>query len=203
MTSKGEAIEFFCEFASPYGYLAATRIGALAERVGRPLVTQPVLLGPIFKQTGAIPLAQMPLKGDYMARDAKRFARLLDEPLGWPPGQPANGLLPARAYHAVAATDPEAAWRLYMALYEAYWVDERPADQLEEIARIAPECGHHADDLMAAMASDAVKAATRDANDKALAKGVFGSPYIIADGEPFWGADRLDQAEAWIAQGGW
>ena len=70
---KGEAIEFYCEFASPYGYLASTQIQALAERHGRPLMATPVLLGPIFKQTGAIPLALMPLKGDYMAPDAHPF----------------------------------------------------------------------------------------------------------------------------------
>lgn len=35
-----------------------------------------------------------------------------------------------------------------------------------------------------------------------LPKGVFGSPYIIVDGEPFWGADRLEQVEKWLANGG-
>ena len=199
----GEAIEFYCEFASPYGYLAATQIQALAARHRRPLSPCPVLLGPIFKQTGAIPLALMPLKGDYMARDASRFARFLGEPLGWPGGQPANGLLPARAYHAIAADDPDAAWRLYTALYRAYWVDERPTDQADEIANIAKAEGFDADALAAAMASNAVKARARAANDAAFAKGVFGSPFVIADGECFWGLDRFDQIDAWLSRGGW
>jgi len=29
------------------------------------------------------------------------------------------------------------------------------------------------------------------------------SPYIIVDGEPFWGSDRLDQIDKWLATGGW
>ena len=33
--------------------------------------------------------------------------------------------------------------------------------------------------------------------------GVFGSPFVIVDGEPFWGADRLDQVDGWLATGGW
>ena len=41
------------------------------------------------------------------------------------------------------------------------------------------------------------------ANDAAIARGVFGSPYVVVDGEPFWGADRLDQVERWLATGGW
>jgi 2-hydroxychromene-2-carboxylate isomerase len=39
--------------------------------------------------------------------------------------------------------------------------------------------------------------------DAAISLGVFGSPYIVVDGEPFWGADRLDQVEKWLSTGGW
>jgi 2-hydroxychromene-2-carboxylate isomerase len=39
--------------------------------------------------------------------------------------------------------------------------------------------------------------------DKAIAVGAFGSPYIVIDGEPFWGSDRLEQIEKWLATGGW
>jgi 2-hydroxychromene-2-carboxylate isomerase len=28
-------------------------------------------------------------------------------------------------------------------------------------------------------------------NDEAIRKGVFGSPFFLADGEPFWGSDRM------------
>ena len=30
-----------------------------------------------------------------------------------------------------------------------------------------------------------------------------GSPYIVIDGEPFWGSDRLDQVGKWLETGGW
>ena len=43
----------------------------------------------------------------------------------------------------------------------------------------------------------------RDRLEKAIARGAFGSPYIIVDGEPFWGSDRLDQIDKWLATGGW
>jgi len=48
-----------------------------------------------------------------------------------------------------------------------------------------------------------VKDKTKLAVDAAIAKGVFGSPYMVVDGEPFWGMDRLDQMEKWLATGGW
>ncbi len=47
------------------------------------------------------------------------------------------------------------------------------------------------------------KARLREASDQALARGVFGSPFFIVDGEPFWGHDRLAHVERWLATGGW
>jgi 2-hydroxychromene-2-carboxylate isomerase len=39
--------------------------------------------------------------------------------------------------------------------------------------------------------------------DEAVAKNVFGSPFFIADGEPFWGWDRMPMMRQWIENGGW
>ena len=54
----------------------------------------------------------------------------------------------------------------------------------------------------AAMDDPQVKDAFRRDVDEALARGVFGSPYIVVDGEPFWGVDRLEQVDRWLATGG-
>ena len=43
----------------------------------------------------------------------------------------------------------------------------------------------------------------KEATAAAIARGVFGSPFVFVDGEPFWGADRLPQVDAWLARGGW
>ena len=65
-------IDFYFDFSSPYGYLAAQRIEALAARHGRSVDWHPILLGVIFKETGAAPLTQVPLKGEYSRRDMAR-----------------------------------------------------------------------------------------------------------------------------------
>ena len=39
--------------------------------------------------------------------------------------------------------------------------------------------------------------------DQAIAKGVFGSPYFIVDGEGFWGSDRMWMVKKWLQQDGW
>ena len=46
-----------------------------------------------------------------------------------------------------------------------------------------------------------MKDALRAAMDRAIARGVFGSPFVFVDGEPFWGLDRFDQIERWLETG--
>jgi len=43
----------------------------------------------------------------------------------------------------------------------------------------------------------------KKSNEQAIAAGAFGSPFIVVDGEPFWGMDRLDQVDRWLETGGW
>ena len=45
------------------------------------------------------------------------------------------------------------------------------------------------------------KAHLKDANDAAIARGVFGAPFFMIDGEPFWGNDRRAQIERWLEKG--
>ena len=53
-------IEFWFDFSSPYGYLAAQKIDALAARHGRTVDWRPMLLGVAFKQSGQAPLSTRP-----------------------------------------------------------------------------------------------------------------------------------------------
>jgi 2-hydroxychromene-2-carboxylate isomerase len=57
--------------------------------------------------------------------------------------------------------------------------------------------------LKAGMTSPEGKERLRKEVEEAVKRRVFGSPYIIVDGEPFWGADRLSQVEEWLVTGGW
>jgi len=58
-------IDFYFDFSSPYGYLASEKIEALAARHGRSVDWHPILLGIVFRETGAKSLTEVPLKGNY------------------------------------------------------------------------------------------------------------------------------------------
>ena len=198
-----DPIDFYFEFASPYGYLASTQIDAIAARHGREVAWHPIMLGAAFKETGARPLMHTPLKGPYLMHDVPRFARLLGVPFKPPPVMPANSLAASRACVWLAADDPALAKRLAKAIFHAHWAQGRDIGAPEQVAEIATSLGIQPAALLEAVADPAIKQRLKEATDIAIQRGVFGSPFIFVDGEPFWGADRLVQVEAWLARAGW
>ena len=196
-------IDFYFEFASPYGYLASTQIEALAGRHGRAVAWHPIMLGAAFKETGARPLMQTPLKGPYLLHDVPRFARFLGVPLKLPAVMPMNSLAASRACVWVEEDDPEQAKRLAKALFHAHWGEGRDLGAPAAVADVAAGIGIERGDLLAAVADQRIKDRLKEQTQAAIERGVFGSPFIFVDGEPFWGADRLPQVEAWLARGGW
>ena len=67
---------------------------------------------------------------------------------------------------------------------------------------MAAGLGVQRDEVAAALEDPALKARFKADAEAALARGVFGSPFFIIDGEAFWGSDRLPQLEKWLAEGG-
>lgn len=197
-----QPIEFFFDFSSPYGYLASRKIDELGLKHGRAVIWKPILLGAVFKLTGMAPLVGIPIKGDYVQRDFARFARLLDVSFKLPDAFPFSSIHAVRAFWWLSEGDPKAAHDLAQRLYNRAFSggDIANAQAVAEEARVI---GIDSDALLAGIETQAVKDRTRTENDAAIARGVFGSPYIFVDGEPFWGADRLDQAAKWLETGGW
>jgi 2-hydroxychromene-2-carboxylate isomerase len=206
MSSPGAAgtpIEFFFEFSSPYGYIASQLIDGVAARTGRDVAWKPFLLGPAFKATGMAPLVEIPMKGDYSRRDFPRSARFHGVPFAMPPKFPIGTVAALRAFYWVSDRDAAKARELAKALYTAYFAEGRDISAPETVVEIASALGVDAAQLQAGLADPALKERAKNEVDAAISRGVFGSPFFIADGEPFWGNDRLPMLEEWIRRGGW
>jgi 2-hydroxychromene-2-carboxylate isomerase len=196
------AIDFYFDFSSPYGYLAAQKIEALAARHGRGVDWHPMLLGVAFKQTGSQPLTEVPLKGDYSKRDFARTARFHGIPFGMPSRFPIPSQAPGRIVTWLKRERPELAAPVVKALYHAYFVDDRDISSPDVAADVAGANGVSRDAARVATEDAAIKDAFRRDVEAALARGVFGSPFVVVEGEPFWGMDRFDQIDRWLATGG-
>ena len=197
------AIDFYFDFSSPYGYLAATKIDAIAAKHGRDVMWRPILLGAVFKINGQQPLTTIPLKGGYAKHDMLRSARWFNVPFRIPGRFPINTVAPCRAYYWLYDKDAALAKKFAGALYHAYFAEDRDISNVEIIIEVAAKLGIDTVALAVALNDPAVKERTKTEVDAAIERGVFGSPYIVIDGEPFWGADRLDQMERWLKEGPW
>jgi len=196
-------IDFYFDFSSPYGYFASAQIEELGKRHGAAVRWRPILLGAIFKISGVVPIALVPLKADYFNRDTARFARLLNVPLKMPAQFPFGTVTACRAFYLLDRQDPAAAVRLAKAIFHAAFAEGRDICPVEHIGEIAAAAGFDGEAIMAGIQDAEVKTILKHAVDEAIERGVFGSPYFLVDGEPFWGVDRLAQVEAWLARGGW
>ena len=194
-------IDFYFDFSSPYGYFAAAKIDALAAKHGRSVTWRPLLLGAVFKVSGQQPLPTIPLKGSYAKHDMLRSARWFELPFKIPTKFPINTIAPCRAFYWVHEQDAALAKQFALALYHAYFAEDRDISNPDVTIHVAVKLGIDKNALATALNDAAVKERTRNEVDAAIERGVFGSPYIVIDGEPFWGADRLDQIERWLEKG--
>jgi len=197
------AIDFYFDFSSPYGYFASLRIDEIAQRHNRIVTWRPYLMGAAFKISGRQPLIQQPLVGEYAKRDMYRTARLYNVPFTLPSRFPIASVAACRAYYWTVDQDTARAKRLAHALYAAYFTDDRDISSMEEVAGIGGSIGLDHVALGTALADPALKQRLHVETDNAIARKVFGSPFIIIDEEPFWGCDRLDHADRWLETGGW
>lgn len=198
-----DPVHFYFDFSSPYGYIAAERIEALAARYERQVDWRPILLGVIFKETGAAPLTQVPLKGEYSRRDIHRSARFhgIDD-FRLPSPFPIPTQAAARIVLALKSADAALSTAVAKALYRAYFVDHVDISDPDAAASVAGRAGADGAAMRAAVDDPRVKEALKEAVAQALRVGVCGSPFFVVDGEPFWGLDRFPQLERWLATGG-
>ena len=197
-------VEFWFDFISPYGYLAAEKVDALALRYGRAVDWRPLLLGvTVMKVMGMKPLPDTPLKGDYVRLDPPRLARLMGVPFRRHGLADVNSLAAGRAFLWLKDRDPALAVRFAQRVYRRLWVDGRDITPVSAVREEAGALGVDARELGEAIEGDAAKAALKASVEAAIAKGVFGVPTFIVDGEPIWGVDRLWMLEHWLRQGNW
>lgn len=198
-------LAFHFDFISPYGYFASLQIEALAARHGRQVDWRPMLLGvAVLKVMGLKPMLDTPLKGDYVRHDVRRHARRLGIPLGRDLNASfGNPLPPARAFYWVRQYHPRLQAQMAHALYHAFWAEGRDLSTPEAVAEIALPDGLDPGEVAAGAASEEAATLLRNAVSASIQAGIFGSPTVVVDGEPFWGLDRLPEVEEWLRVGGW
>jgi 2-hydroxychromene-2-carboxylate isomerase len=189
-------IEFYWDSASPYTYLASTQIEALAGKHGASVVWKPFLLGKAFEATGNRMPAAVPVKGKYMFQDLRLWAKLYAVPFRFPQVFPVASLTSLRIACALPESD---AGKWAKAVMAAYWTREQDIGQPGVLKSVAAELGWDGAALLEKSQDSAVKDKLKANTDEAVARGVFGAPTFFAEDKMFWGNDRLQLLDAYLA----
>lgn len=199
MTTPRE-IELFFDIGSPYSYLAATQAEAIERRTGAKVRFRPFLLGAVFKATGNSPPAQVANKAKWMLADLACWARAYGVAFRFPSRFPLNTLPTERAVTAAERLAGEdAARRFALALFTAFWADDRDVSDREVIASVATAVGLDAAAVAAATDAQETKDLLRARTDEAIARGAFGAPTFFVGDEMFFGNDRIVLVERLFA----
>ena len=191
-------LDFWFDFASTYSYPAAMRIAPLAAAAGVTLRWRPFLLGPIFKAQGwdNSPFNLYPIKGAYMWRDLERLCAAFNLPFTRPPVFPQHSVTAARV--ALVALEEDWGADFCRAVYAREFGDGCDIGTVDAIADIISALGLKPAPVLERAQADAIKMRLRTQTEEAQRLGIFGAPsFVAADGELFWGNDRLEAALAW------
>jgi 2-hydroxychromene-2-carboxylate isomerase len=114
-----------------------------------------------------------------------------------------NPLPAARVFNWLAQASQEQAQAFARSALRAYWESNRQLDQPEELVAAGRAAQLPEPVVRDALEAPGASASLRASVEEAVAKGVFGSPFIIVDGEPFFGVDKLELVDEWMTRGGW
>lgn len=190
------AITAWLDVLAPYAWLGAVQPGAVAGRRRCAVHWRAILLGVVFRHTGMVPLAEQGFRGDSVRRDVARLALRLDLECASVTAPPGTSLALARVFHAIDLEDPALAATFAETAPTAIFAKGEMLDSVEAAQAFAARLGPSATAAAAHALGGEARAALRTVTQDALAQGVFGAPFFIVDGEPFWGPDRLPLMDA-------
>ena len=183
------------------------RIAPLAREAGVTVRFRPFLLGPIFQTQGwsTSPFNLYVAKGGNMWRDLERLCADLKLSFRRPEPFPQNSLLAARVAlvglgTASAEQSGEQSWgeQFCRAVFLAEFGEGLQIDDVAVLSDILARLNVEPEPVLDAARSDTNKARLRAQTEEAQRLGIFGAPsFMTADGELFWGNDRLERALAW------
>ena len=208
-------IDCYYSLSSPWMYLGGDRLNAILHRHADTcrLVLKPYDFQLIAPKTGGVPLRTRPeARKSYHALELERWSEFLGVPLNLQPKHYKPNVVAApdpnwnkfAGWMVIAAqndgVDDSTVRALSHALLRALWAEERDIADPAVRAAIADGVGLDGGKLVELETSPETAAAYAQYTAEAEAKGVFGAPTFVVDGERFWGQDRLQFLERKIEQ---
>ena len=178
------SVDWYFDFVSPYSYIALHRLGELSQ----PVNYKPVLFAGLLNHWGQKGPAEIPAKRRWTYRWCTWWAKSLGIAFRFPAEHPFNPLHHLRLALACESR-PDAVKRIF----ESIWMSGENATDPQRFAGLCRDLG------VAEARLSEVKDQLRKNTEEAAARGVFGVPSFVVDGEVFWGADSIEFLNAYLA----
>lgn len=177
------SVDWYFDFVSPFSYLALHRLKEFSPNVAY----RPVLFAGLLNHFGQKGPAEIPAKRRWTYRWCAWQARELGIAFRFPAEHPFNPLQHLRLALACDCR-PDAVKRIF----DSVWMSGANATDPARFKALCDELGVKIESLAQ------VKDQLRRNTEEAAARGVFGVPSFVVDGEVFWGADAVGFVKAFL-----
>ena len=189
-------IDYYVWLLSDWAYLGGVRFIQMAARHNIRVNHIPMRMQDVFAGSGGIVLANRSWQRQaYRIEELKRWRALRGVPLNIEPRYFPADIDLASCMVIAGQTRGLPVGDFVNAVMRAIWAEDQDAADPAMLQAIARWCGIDGDELILAAGTAQVRAEYRDNTARALAAGVFGSPFYAFEGQLFWGQDRLDMLE--------
>jgi 2-hydroxychromene-2-carboxylate isomerase len=201
MKQQTPTIDYYVWLSSDWAYLGGVRFVQLAARHGLQINHIPMRMQDVYAGSGGILLANRSWQRQaYRITELKRWRSRLGIPVNIEPKffpadvDLASCVVIAGQQRGLPVAD------FTNAVLRAIWAEDRDVSDPAVLLALAERCGVEGPVRLDAAGTQAVRAEYRGNTARALAAGVFGSPFYVFAGELFWGQDRLDMLEEAIVR---
>ena len=192
-------IDYYFATLSPYCYLAGERLEAVAEKHGATINYKPFDLITAFGRTGGTPpkdrhISRIEYRAQALVREAKKLGMPFNlKPAHWP----TNGAPAAYAFIAAQNAGGGDLGKLAHVITRKVWVQEADIAEDDVVRACLTEAGF---DPSLADSGMLVGAETYARNlEQAIEAGVFGAPFYIIGDQKFWGQDKIEDVDLYLA----
>jgi 2-hydroxychromene-2-carboxylate isomerase len=192
-------IDYFFATISPFCYLAGDRLEAVAARHGATVRYVPINAPALFPRMGGQVLADRhDSRKVYRLQELRRWSARLGVKLDLAPAYfPANPAPSSYAVITAARLGGGDLAGLVQAFPRAVWAEGRNIADEEVVAEIV--AAHGFDPKAVERGMFAAAETYTDNLEEAVQRGVFGVPFYLVGEERFFGQDRLEDLDLFLA----
>ncbi|MGZ0188449.1 MAG: DsbA family protein [Alphaproteobacteria bacterium] len=186
-------VDYYFTITSPWSYMGHLPFLELAAETGHTVAFKPVDFGPVFAQSGGLPLPKRPpQRRRYRMFELQRWKDYREADLILQPKHfPADANLGNRMV-LMASDRGLDAGALAQGFMRGCWFEEQDVGDQASLVAIADKLGMDGASLADEANSADGKARADQLTQEAMDAQVFGAPTYVIRGEPFWGQDRLE-----------